>query len=85
MGFGAATTHQITFKDKVAEQHNFYDYPIPKINKIPPIEIYIIDNEADAVGVEEPGLPPFAPALTNAVFDLTGKRIKTLPFELSED
>lgn len=79
MGLGAAITHQITFKDNVVEQHNFYDYPLPRINEIPPIEVYIIDNEADAGGVVEPGLPPFAPALTNAIFDLTGKRIRTLP------
>ncbi|MBF4464957.1 molybdopterin cofactor-binding domain-containing protein [Flavobacterium sp. LC2016-12] len=84
MGLGAATTHQITFKDNVVEQHNFYDYPMPRINEIPPIEVYIIDNEADAGGVGEPGLPPFAPALTNAIFDLTGKRIRTLPFKLYE-
>ncbi|OXB03675.1 molybdopterin cofactor-binding domain-containing protein [Flavobacterium pectinovorum] len=84
MGLGAATTHQITFKDNVVEQHNFYDYPLPRINEIPPIEVYIIDNEEDAGGVGEPGLPPFAPALTNAIFDLTGKRIRTLPFKLSE-
>lgn len=82
MGLGAATTHQITFKDNVAEQHNFYDYPLPRINEIPPIEVFIIDNEEDAGGVGEPGLPPFAPALTNAIFDLTGKRIRTLPFTL---
>ena len=84
MGLGAATTHQITFKDNVVEQHNFYDYQMSRINEIPPIEVYIIDNEADAGGVGEPGLPPFAPALTNAIFDLTGKRIRTLPFKLSE-
>lgn len=82
MGLGAATTHHITFKDNVVEQHNFYDYPLPRINEIPSIEVYIIDNEEDAGGVGEPGLPPFAPALTNAIFDLTGKRIRTLPFSL---
>ncbi|MES2573811.1 MAG: molybdopterin cofactor-binding domain-containing protein [Bacteroidota bacterium] len=83
MGLGAAVTHQITFKDNVVEQHNFYDYPLPRINEIPSIEVFIIDNEEDAGGVGEPALPPFAPALTNAIFDLTGKRIRTLPFSLS--
>lgn len=82
MGLGAAVTHQITFKDNIVEQHNFYDYPLPRINEIPSIEVYIIDNEEDAGGVGEPALPPFAPALTNAIFDLTGKRIRTLPFNL---
>jgi isoquinoline 1-oxidoreductase beta subunit len=83
MGLGAATIHQITFKDGKVEQNNFYDYPMPRINDIPPIEVYIIDNDADAGGVGEPGLPPFAPALTNAIYDLTGKRIRKLPFSLA--
>ncbi|RZJ73023.1 molybdopterin cofactor-binding domain-containing protein [Flavobacterium sp.] len=83
MGLGAATNHEITFKDNVVEQHNFYDYQMPRINEIPPIEVHIMDNEHDAGGVGEPGLPPFAPALTNAIFDLTGKRIRKLPFSLA--
>jgi len=43
-----------------------------------------MDNDADAGGVGEPGLPPLAPALANAVYDLTGKRIRKLPFSLSK-
>jgi isoquinoline 1-oxidoreductase subunit beta len=84
MGIGAATVQQITFKDNVVEQHNFYDYPMPRINETPQIEVHIIENDADAGGVGEPGLPPLAPALANAIFDLTGKRIRTLPFKLAE-
>ena len=49
----------------------------------PPVEIHIMENDADAGGVGEPGLPPFAPALTNAIYDLTGKRIRKLPFSLA--
>jgi isoquinoline 1-oxidoreductase beta subunit len=82
MALGAATIHEVTFKDGMTEQKNFYNYPMPRINDIPPIEVHIMDNEADAGGVGEPGLPPFAPALANAVFDLTGKRIRKLPFGL---
>jgi isoquinoline 1-oxidoreductase subunit beta len=84
MALGAATTHEITFKDGIAEQKNFYAYQMPRIAEIPPIEIFVMDNDADAGGVGEPGLPPFAPALTNAIFDLTGKRIRKLPFKLNE-
>ena len=83
MGLGAATIHEITFKDGKVEQNNFYDYPMPRITDIPPIEVHIIENEEDAGGVGEPALPPFAPALTNAIFDLTGKRIRKLPFSLA--
>lgn len=83
MGLGAATIHEITFKNGKVEQNNFYDYPMPRITDIPPIEVHIIENEEDAGGVGEPALPPFAPALTNAIFDLTGKRIRKLPFSLA--
>ncbi|MCX2452278.1 molybdopterin-dependent oxidoreductase [Pedobacter sp. PLR] len=83
MALGAATIHEITFKDGLVEQSNFYNYKMPRITDIPPIEVYIMENEADAGGVGEPGLPAFAPALTNAIYDLTGKRIRKLPFDLS--
>lgn len=82
MALGAATTHEVTFKDGLAEQKNFYDYEMPRINDVPPIDVYIMENDGDAGGVGEPGLPPLAPALVNAVFDLTGKRIRKLPFSL---
>jgi isoquinoline 1-oxidoreductase beta subunit len=84
MALGAATTHEITFKDGLAEQQNFYAYPMPRITDAPPIEVHIMENDKDAGGVGEPGLPPFTPALTNAIYDLTGKRIRKLPFNLNE-
>jgi isoquinoline 1-oxidoreductase beta subunit len=83
MALGAATTHEITFKDGLPEQHNFYDYKMPRITDIPPIEVHIMENDADAGGVGEPGLPAFASALTNAIFDLTGKQIRKLPFDMT--
>lgn len=83
MALGAATLHEITFKDGLVEQHNFYDYKMPRITDIPPIEVFIMENDADAGGVGEPGLPAFAPALTNAIFDLTGNRIRKLPFDMT--
>jgi isoquinoline 1-oxidoreductase beta subunit len=84
MALGAATMHEITFTDGLVDQPNFYAYPMPRIHDIPPIEVHVMDNAADAGGVGEPGLPPFTPALTNAIFDLTGKRIRKLPFSLNE-
>ncbi|MNR57658.1 Membrane-bound aldehyde dehydrogenase [pyrroloquinoline-quinone] precursor [compost metagenome] len=56
---------------------------MPRITDIPPIEVHIMENEENACGVGEPGLPAFAPALTNAIYDLTGKRIRKLPFDLN--
>ena len=84
MAIGAATIHEITFKDGLVEQRNFYDYKMPKITDIPLMEVHIMENDADAGGMGEPALPAFAPALTNAIFDLTGKRIRKLPFSLNE-
>src|SRR4029078_6165326 len=83
MALGAATKHQITFKDGMAVEKNLYAYDMPRINETPIIEVYIMENDADAGGVGEPGLPPFAPALMNAVYDLTGKRIRKLPCHLN--
>ncbi|WP_370174712.1 xanthine dehydrogenase family protein molybdopterin-binding subunit [Leeuwenhoekiella palythoae] len=84
MALGAATIHEITFKDGLPQQNNFYDYKMPRITDIPPVEVFIMENAEDAGGVGEPGLPPFAPALTNAIYDLTKQRIRKLPFKLSE-
>jgi isoquinoline 1-oxidoreductase subunit beta len=83
MALGAATIHEVTFKDGMAVDRNFYSYKMPRITDIPPIEVHIMENDADAGGVGEPGLPAFAPALTNAIYDLTGKRIRKLPFSLN--
>ncbi len=84
MALGAATIHEITFTDGMVKQRNFYDYKMPRIYDIPPIEVHIMENDFVAGGVGELGLPPFAPALTNAIYDLTGKRIRKLSFRLDE-
>lgn len=84
MGLGAATKHATHFQDGMAVEKNFDSYKMPRITDIGDIEVHIIDNDEKAGGVGEPGLPPFTPALTNAIFDLTGKRIRKLPFNLDE-
>jgi len=84
MALGAATKHATHFADGKAVEANFNVYKMPRINDIPDIEVHVMDNEEKAGGVGEPGLPPFSPALTNAIFDLTGKRIRKLPFNLEE-
>ncbi len=84
MAYGAAAVHEIHFADGKAVETNFHQYKIPRINEIPEIEVHIMENDEKPGGVGEPGLPPFAPALCNAIFDLTGKRIRKLPFNINE-
>lgn len=84
MALGAATKHATHFEGGKAVEKNFDTYKMPRIADIPEIEVHVMDNEEKAGGVGEPGLPPFTPALTNAIFDLTGKRIRKLPFSLEE-
>jgi isoquinoline 1-oxidoreductase subunit beta len=84
MALGAAVTHETLFNEGKAVQQNFHTYRMPRINDTPEIEIHIMENDEKAGGVGEPALPPFAPALTNAIFDLTGKRVRKLPFKLEE-
>src|SRR5436190_2066803 len=84
MALGAATKHASHFADGKAVEKNFNTYEMPRITDIGEIEVHVMDNEEKAGGVGEPGLPQFTPALTNAIFDLTGKRIRVLPFNLEE-
>jgi isoquinoline 1-oxidoreductase beta subunit len=82
MGLTAAIKNGMTFKDGQAEQTNFHQYNILRINEMPKVEVHIVENSEAPGGVGEPGLPPIAPALCNAIFNLTGKRVRTLPFEI---
>jgi len=84
MALGAATKHGTHFADGKAVESNFDKYRMPHITDTPEIEVHVMENNEKAGGVGEPGLPPFTPALTNAIFDLTGKRIRKLPFNLDE-
>jgi isoquinoline 1-oxidoreductase beta subunit len=83
MGLTAAIKKGITFAKGQAEQTNFHQYQLMRFSEMPPIEIHIVDSGATPGGVGEPGLPPVAPALTNAIFAATGKRIRKLPFDLA--
>lgn len=81
MGIGVALKSEVTFKDGLAQQDNFDTYLIPRMADAPKVvRVHLIDNADDAMGgVGEPGLPPIAPALCNAIFAATGKRIRRLP------
>lgn len=83
-GLTAALKSSITIKDGHVEQSNFDDFPILRIDEIPEIDVHIVPGHDDPGGVGEPGLPPVAPALANAVFRLTGKRIRKLPILASD-
>ena len=84
MALGASTKHATHFADGKAVEKNFNTYLMPRITDVPEIEVHVMENEEKAGGVGEPGLPPLTPALANAIFDLTGKRIRVLPFNLEE-
>jgi len=83
MGLTAAIKDGITFTNGVCDQTNFHQFNLMRINETPKMEIHIIDSGANPGGVGEPGLPPIAPALGNAIFAATGKRIRKLPFDIT--
>jgi isoquinoline 1-oxidoreductase beta subunit len=83
-GLTAALKTEITLKDGRVQQHNFYDYPMMRIFETPQIEVHIMPSEESPTGVGEPSVPPVAPALTNAIFAATGKRVRRLPIRARE-
>lgn len=78
-GLSAALHGAITFKDGRVEQSNFHDYPLLRLGEMPEVEVHIVESKEKSGGIGEPGVPPIAPAVANAVFALTGKRIRKLP------
>jgi len=73
----------ITLKDGVVEQSNFSDYVVARLPDMPLVTVHIMPSSDAPTGMGEPGFPPLAPALANAVFTLTGKRLRKLPFDLA--
>ncbi len=86
IGFGlsAALHSAITLKEGRVEQSNFHDYPLLRISQMPQVEVHIVPSQAAPTGVGEPGVPPLAPAVANALFAATGKRLRKLPFDTAE-
>ncbi|WP_158966771.1 xanthine dehydrogenase family protein molybdopterin-binding subunit [Paraglaciecola sp. L3A3] len=80
MGMGLALRTEIVFKDGAVVNSNFHQYPVIRINEMPKVNVHFIESDADATGLGEPGVGPFAPALSNAVFAASGKRYRDLPF-----
>jgi isoquinoline 1-oxidoreductase subunit beta len=82
MGLSLAKYGEITFKDGKVQQGNYDDFRVIRLDEAPLVtNVHIVpaDPNTPPSGVGEPGVPPFAPALINAIFAATGKRIRTLP------
>lgn len=79
-GLSAAATGAITFKDGRVEQSNFSDYTVLRISQMPAIDVHIMPSTNKPTGVGEPGTPPIAPAVANALAAMTGKAVHALPF-----
>jgi isoquinoline 1-oxidoreductase subunit beta len=81
IGFGlAAALHgAITLKEGRVEQSNFHDFQVLRMNEMPRVEVHILPSAENPTGVGEPGVPPLAPALANALFAATGVRLRQLP------
>jgi isoquinoline 1-oxidoreductase subunit beta len=78
-GLTATLYGAITFKDGRVEQRNFDDYPLLQLNETPEIEVHIVPSSENPGGIGEPGVPPVAPAVTNALFAASGARVRSLP------
>ncbi|KIF79854.1 xanthine dehydrogenase family protein molybdopterin-binding subunit [Noviherbaspirillum autotrophicum] len=82
-GLSAALFGEVTIKDGRVEQQNFHNYPLVRMQQAPQVDTVIIQSAEPPEGVGEPGTPPIAPAVANAVFALTGQRLRTLPLRLA--
>jgi len=83
-GLTAALKTEITLENGRVQQRNFHDYPMVRMFESPAIEVHIMPSEEKPTGVGEPSVPPVAPALANAIFAATGKRVRRLPIRASD-
>ena len=82
-GLTAALHGNLHLEGGAITESNFHDYPILRMNEAPDVEVIIVDSGTTPTGVGEPGLPPIAPAVANAVFKATGQRLRSLPLKLA--
>lgn len=83
-GLSALTGSEITIVNGQVQQSNYHDYPIIRFDQMPEVETHIVPSVQPPKGVGEMGVPPIAPAVLNALYGLTGQRIRTLPMEKDE-
>ncbi|ANI60780.1 xanthine dehydrogenase family protein molybdopterin-binding subunit [Pseudomonas sp. GR 6-02] len=82
-GLGFTLHSKLTFKNGQVQQSNFHDYQVLRLNEMPVVEVHIVPSTDKPGGIGEVGVPPVAPAVANAVFALTGQRLRELPLQLS--
>ena len=83
-GLTAALYSEISIRRGAVAQSNFHDYPMLRMDESPQIETVIVNSHERVGGAGEPGTPAVAPALTNAIFNATGKRLRELPVRLHD-
>jgi len=79
MGLSAAMKEKIDFANGGVQTANFYDYNELRMNEAPEVEVHLVKSKDKTGGIGEPGLPPIAPAVANALFKAAGVRLGTLP------
>ena len=83
-GVSQALAQAITFTNGAVDQTNFHDYPLLRMHQAPKVEVHFVITDNNPTGLGEPAMPPVVPALTNAIFAATGRRVRTLPINTSE-
>jgi isoquinoline 1-oxidoreductase beta subunit len=83
-GLSAALHGDLHIRNAAVQESNFHDYRVLRINEMPVVEVHIVPSAEKPGGVGEVGVPPIAPAVANAVFALTGQRLRDLPFHLAK-
>jgi isoquinoline 1-oxidoreductase beta subunit len=83
-GLTAVLYGEISLEKGRVKQRNFHDYKILRMNETPVMEIYIADSNEKMGGAGEPGVPPLAPAIANAIFAATGNRVRKLPLQAAD-
>ncbi|HWL62272.1 MAG TPA: molybdopterin cofactor-binding domain-containing protein [Steroidobacteraceae bacterium] len=83
-GVSQALAQALTFTNGRVDQSNFHDYPLLRMHQAPKVEVHFVKTDNNPTGLGEPAMPPVVPALTNAIFAATGRRVRTLPIKTSE-